>query len=160
MPNPVYIYIYIYIYRISMICKHKSMKLNSSNYSSVPLTIQLNISDLFTQLNVQTILFQTIQFSISLLFAQFKCQTVLFDPLIGPYQVLLLRTKVDLEAIVMKAYSAFSKAPALLEPQHQIVLCYIQDTRYECGFAPEQRFSRCILQPQLTQLRTEKVVEN
>ena len=31
-----------------MICKHKSTKLNSSNYCKVSLTIQLHISHLFT----------------------------------------------------------------------------------------------------------------
>ena len=46
---------------------------------------------------------------------------VLFNPEIGPYQVLPFRAKVDLGAMVMKGYSAFPKAPALLEPQHQIV---------------------------------------
>ena len=41
------------------------------------------------------------------------------------------------------------KAPALLEPHHQIVLCHIQDTR--CGsLTPLQRSSRYILQPQPT----------
>ena len=29
-----------------------------------------------------------------------------------------------------KGYSAFPKAPALLEPYHQIVYCHIQDTRW------------------------------
>ena len=48
-------------------------------------------------------------------------QLVLFDPQIGPYQVLPLWARVDLGAMVMKGYSAFSKAPALLEPHHQIV---------------------------------------
>ena len=46
---------------------------------------------------------------------------VLFIPLIGPYQVLPLWARVDLGALAMKGYSAFSKAPALLEPHHQIV---------------------------------------
>ena len=47
---------------------------------------------------------------------------VLFDPYIRPYQVLLpLRARVDLGAMAMKGYSAFFKAPALLEPYHQIV---------------------------------------
>ena len=76
-------------------------------------------SFVYTQLNDQTVLFQTIQFSISHLFAQFKYQTVLFDPLIGPYQVLPLQDRVG--AMAMKGYSEFSKAPALLEPHHQIV---------------------------------------
>ena len=31
--------------------------------------------------------------------------------------------------MAMKGYSAFPKAPALLEPHHQIVYCHIQDTR-------------------------------
>ena len=57
---------------------------------------------------------QTIQFSISMLL-------VLFNPEIGPYQVLPLWARVDLGAMAMKRYSAFSKAPALLEPHHQIV---------------------------------------
>ena len=64
----------------------------------------------------------SIQFSISMLL-------VLFNPLIGPYQVLPLRARVDLGAMAMKGYSKFPKAPALLEPHHQIVLCHIQDTR-------------------------------
>ena len=46
---------------------------------------------------------------------------VLFNPYIGPYQVLPRRAKVDLGAMVMKGYSAFLKAPALLEPHDQIV---------------------------------------
>ena len=72
----------------------------------------------YTQLNVKTVLSQTIQFSIS---TQFKYQTVLFDPYIGPYQVLPLRAKVDLGAMVMKGYSEFHKAPVLLKIHHQIV---------------------------------------
>ena len=38
--------------------------------------------------------------------------------------------------MLMKGYSAFPKAPALLEPHHQIVLCYIQDTRLGGGVLP------------------------
>ena len=45
---------------------------------------------------------------------------VLFDPQTGPYQVLPLRARVDQRSMAMKAYSAFTKAPALLEPHHQI----------------------------------------
>ena len=37
------------------------------------------------------------------------------------YQVLPLQTRVDQGAMAMKGYSAFPKAPALLEPHHQIV---------------------------------------
>ena len=65
------------------------------------------------QLSVNTVL-QTIQFSIRMLL-------VLFNPLIGPYQVLSHQARVDLGAMAMNGYSAFSKAPALLEPHHQIV---------------------------------------
>ena len=45
---------------------------------------------------------------------------VLFDPLRGPYQVLPLQDRMDLGAMAMKEYSAFPKAPALLEPHYQI----------------------------------------
>ena len=44
-----------------------------------------------------------------------------FDQQIGPYQVLLLRARVNLGAMVMKEHSAFPKDTALLEPLHQIV---------------------------------------
>ena len=46
---------------------------------------------------------------------------VLFDTYIEPYQVLPRRARVDLGAIAIKRYSEFPKAPALLEPRHQIV---------------------------------------
>ena len=42
--------------------------------------------------------------------------------------MLPLQARVDLGAMAMKRYSAFPKAPALLEPHHQIVKCHIQDT--------------------------------
>ena len=45
--------------------------------------------------------------------------------------MLPLRARMDIGA--MKGYSAFSKAPALLEPCHQIVKCHIQDTRWGGG---------------------------
>ena len=41
--------------------------------------------------------------------------------MLGDDQVLPLRTRVDLGAIAMKGYSAFPKAPVLLEPHHQSV---------------------------------------
>ena len=40
--------------------------------------------------------------------------------------MLLLQARVDLGVMAMKRYSAFTTAPALLEPDHQIVLCHIQ----------------------------------
>ena len=48
----------------------------------------------------------------------------------GSYLVLSLGVRVDLRAMTVNGYSAFSKAPALLEPYNQIVLCYTQDTRW------------------------------
>ena len=95
---------------------------------------------------LKTVPFQTIQFSIS---TQFKCkysliiknisilrnsqsfilkiqfsismQLALFNPLIGPYQVLPFQAKKDQGAMAMKGWSTFPKAPASLEPHHQIV---------------------------------------
>ena len=76
-------------------------------------------------------------------------QTVLFDSQIGPYQMLPLRAKVDLWAMTMKGYSAFPKAPALLEHHHQILLVsYLGHSLV--GLTPLQRSSRCILQPKPT----------
>ena len=41
--------------------------------------------------------------------------------LFNPYQVLPFPVRVDLGVMAIKGYSAFPKAPALLEPHHQIV---------------------------------------
>ena len=47
---------------------------------------------------------------------------VLFDPYLrGPYLVLPLWDRVYLGAMAVKGYSAFPKAPALLESHHQII---------------------------------------
>ena len=67
----------------------------------------------------------------------------------GAYQVLPLQARVDLGVIALKGYSAFPKAPVLLEPHHQIVYCHIQDTRWG-SLTPLLRSSLCILQPQPT----------
>ena len=45
-------------------------------------------------------------------------QLVLFNPLIGLYQVLPFRDRVDLGAMSTKKSSVFRKAPASLEPHH------------------------------------------
>ena len=80
---------------------------------------------IYTQLNDQTVLFQTIQFSTS---TQFKCQTVLFDPWIGHYQVLPHQASAELGAMAMMEWIAISKAPASQEPRYQIIQCHIQVT--------------------------------
>ena len=49
-------------------------------------------------------------------FKQFSLASVHSLVLFG--QVLPLQTTEDLEAMAMKGYSAFLKAPALLEPHH------------------------------------------
>ena len=46
---------------------------------------------------------------------------VQFNLQIEPYQVLPRWARVDLGAMEIKRYSAFPKAPALLEAHHQIV---------------------------------------
>ena len=89
-----------------------------------------------------TVLFPTIQFCISMQFNSIR----LTDK---TCQVLTLRVRVDLGAMAVKEYSTFPKAPALLEPHHQIVLNYIQDTLWG-SVTPLHRSSRGILQPQLT----------
>ena len=54
--------------------------------------------------------------------------------------------------MAIKGYSAFPKSPALLKPYHQIVLCHIRDILWN-SLTPLQRYSQCILQPQLTELK-------
>ena len=56
------------------------------------------------------------QFSLALV-----CSLVLFDPQIGFYQLQPLQAREYLKVIAMKRYSAFPKAPVLLEPHYQIV---------------------------------------
>ena len=64
----------------------------------------------------------------------FKYQTILFDPLLGTSQILPLRVIVDLGALAVKGYFAFSKAPAIQKPHHQIALCHTQDTRWRGSY--------------------------
>ena len=52
---------------------------------------------------------------------------LLIDQYTGPERVQPLQARVDLGVMVKKGYSIFAKAPALLEPLHQIVKCHIQD---------------------------------
>ena len=70
-------------------------------------------SFVYTQLNDQTFLFQAIQFRISH-FLAFSLDFKLFYLTHRPYQVFLLQARVNLEALAIKEYSAFPKAPALL----------------------------------------------
>ena len=66
----------------------------------------------------------------SYVYPQFKYEAILFNPSIGPYRVLLLLARVNLEAMAMKMYSKFPKAPELQELHVQIVQCDISDTLY------------------------------
>ena len=59
--------------------------------------------------------------------------------------------------MAIKGYSAFPKAPALLEPSPSDCLVSYQDTRWGC-LTPLQRCSRCILQTQLTGHRIFKTM--
>ena len=113
-----------------MICKHKSTKLNGFKYYYIWWIIQLIISHLFTQLNVQIVLFPAIQISISHLFVLSLNVKQFYYSITprGPYQGLPIRARVDLRVVAMKGYSAFPKAPVLMEPHHQIIQCHIQDT--------------------------------
>ena len=66
-------------------------------------------SFVYTQLNDQTVLFQTIQFSISYLFAHSLNDKQFYFT----HQVLPLWAKMDQEAIAMKGYLAFLKASSI-----------------------------------------------
>ena len=58
---------------------------------------------------------------------------VLFNPWIGPYQGLPPWARVDLRSMATKWGSVFPKAPPLMGPHHQILLCHIQETY--CGWS-------------------------
>ena len=47
--------------------------------------------------------------------------------------MLPLQARVDPGVMAMKEYSAFPKAPVLLEPHHQIVYCHVLDTCWKRG---------------------------
>ena len=91
-------------------------------------TIQFSISTQFKckySLIVKTLLFQAIQFSQSVLIQKIQFSISMYlissNPLIGPNQVLPFQATEDLGKMTMKACSAFPKAPASLEPHHQII---------------------------------------
>ena len=98
-----------------MICKHKS-KLNSSKYCYVSEAFQLN-SYLFTHSSISN----NSIYNKSFVCTQFKISNSSVRTIDRPYPVPPLRARVDLEAMAMKRYSAFSQAQALHEPLHQIV---------------------------------------
>ena len=135
----------------------------SNNSVKYEYTVELSKTFLFQTIQFsQTILIQTNQFCITIVFVhtELNVKTVLFQAIqlcismpfssMGPYQVLLLQAIVDLGAMTMKRYSAFPKAPALLETHHQIVLYHISRTLVGDVFIPLQRCSQCSLQPQPT----------
>ena len=67
---------------------------------------------------------------------------------IWPDQVLALWVRVDLGTMVVKGYSTFSKSPRL-EPHHSNCLMSYLGHSLGRGLTPLQRYSWCILQPQL-----------
>ena len=94
-------------------------------------------SFVYSQLNDQTVLFQTIQFSISHLFT-LSLNVKKFYLTHWALSVATILDQSEPGSNGKKKYSAFPKAPALLEPHHQIAYCHIQDTR--CGvLSPLQR---------------------
>ena len=72
----------------------------------------------------------------SYLFAHsLNVKKVLFDSMIGPYKMLTLWARLDMGAMAIKRYTIFRKAPALLEPYHHIVSCYIRTLMVD-GYYP------------------------
>ena len=85
----------------------------------------------------QTVLIQTIQCSISMQFSS-------IPPIDRAYLVRPFNARANLEAMAMKGHSAFLEVPASREPNHYIILCHIQNTRYG-RLTPLQRCSQCRL---------------
>ena len=85
--------------------------------------IQFSISTQFKcsyGLVVKTFQFQAIQFSETIQFS-ISISLVVFNPLIGPLSGATTPDQSGPGAMVMKGCSAFPKAPASLEPHHEIV---------------------------------------
>ena len=127
-----FLYIYIkYTWFVNTFCwKHYKMnlssyfctQLNGSKYWYISLTIQLNISHLFTHSwMIKQFYFKQFNSAYIICFhlvwmsnrSILNVKTVLFEPEIGPYQVLRIRVKVDLGATAMKGYTTFLKSPSL-----------------------------------------------
>ena len=91
-----------------------------------------HLSFVYTQLNDQTIRFQTIQSNISHLFAlSFNVKQFYLTHRENP-RVLAIWARVDLEVMALKGCAALPKVLALLlEPHHQIIKCHIHDTHWE-----------------------------
>ena len=129
---------------LTLIVKNISISSNSV-WSSKTIQYIMSIFFVYTLLNVKTVLFQAIQFSVSTVSmsktvhyqriqfsinTQFKYQnsfissnfktTIQFSS-IWSIHTALSGARVDLVVMTIKGYSAFPKAPALLEPYHQIV---------------------------------------
>ena len=73
--------------------------------------------------------------------------------------MLTLRVRVDLGVMAMKGYSAFVKAPALLKPHHQMQFRVISEHSLVRVLSLKQRYSRCILQPQLVMKEYSKFLQ-
>ena len=161
MPNPVFTYIldirFVNItWSNSSISKHliqhKSTKLYSSEYSNVSLTIQLNISHEFTQLNDQTVLFPTIQFSISHLFV--------FTFNVKQFYLIHRQNPVRCYYSCQSGPGSNGNEGVLHIPQSSCITgaslldCLVSYPEYllEWGLTSQQRWSQCILQPQPTGL--------
>ena len=69
--------------------------------------------------------------------------------------MLPLWARVDPGVMAMKEYSTFPKAPALLEPHHQVIVISRTLIGSE-GLSPLQRSNWCILQPTAIQASGEK----
>ena len=70
--------------------------------------------------------------------------------------MLTLLVGVDQKAMAIRKYSEFPKAPNLLEPHHQFVLCHIQKTWWK-SLTFQQRRSQFILHTQPTGPEDRKV---
>ena len=76
--------------------------------------------------------------------------------------MLALQARVDLGAMAMKRYSTSHKAPVLLEPHHQIVLClYIGHALEESySFAEKQSVYSTAPADCASHLFGDKIIEN
>ena len=119
-------------------------------------------------LYIVTVLFQTIQLSnsvqmsLAVLFhaIQFRIRTQFNSiwPIDWALSVATTSGQSGPCTMAIRRYSTFHNTPALLEPHHYIVYCFIQDTPRRDLTSP-QRNSLCIPQPQPTGQDTDREME-
>ena len=122
----------LFIHIKYIICKHFGLVLWHIDYHSR----SFNAKCIFIHIN------SSISNNI---YTPFKCQILLFDSMIWPYQMLPIRTNVDLGAMAVDGYSAFPKLQHYWSLIIRLFSVKYQDAHWG-SFTALPRWNRCIVQ--------------